>query len=77
MLSNHPGDTMNLIKTRRKDMGLTQEEFAELIGVDRVTVSRWERGTNRPVGLYAQAVADVLGISREEFLGQSRQYLTK
>lgn len=32
----------------REALGLTQAEIGERIGVDKMTVSRWERGTLRP-----------------------------
>lgn len=32
----------------REGLGLTQKEFGEGVGVDKMTVSRWERGTLRP-----------------------------
>ena len=32
------------IKNARKNLGLTQKEFAELIGVSKSTVERWESG---------------------------------
>jgi DNA-binding XRE family transcriptional regulator len=32
----------------REGLGLTQREFAERVNVDKMTVSRWERGTVRP-----------------------------
>ncbi len=32
----------------REALGMTQKEFAERIGVDKMTVSRWERGALRP-----------------------------
>lgn len=32
----------------REGLGLTQRTFGERIGVDKMTVSRWERGTMRP-----------------------------
>lgn len=34
----------------RMKLGLTQLEFAERLGVDPVTVSRWERGVSTPQG---------------------------
>ena len=32
----------------REALGLTQKELGERLGVDKMTVSRWERGTLRP-----------------------------
>ena len=36
------------IKELRKEKGITQEEFAEMLNVSGRTVSRWETGTNMP-----------------------------
>ncbi|MCK4661021.1 MAG: helix-turn-helix domain-containing protein [Phycisphaerae bacterium] len=36
------------ITTLREALGLTQKEMGERLGVDKMTVSRWERGTIRP-----------------------------
>ncbi len=36
------------IKTLRRTLGLTQSEMAERVGVDKMTVWRWERGKVRP-----------------------------
>jgi transcriptional regulator with XRE-family HTH domain len=33
---------------RRKALGLTQEDLAALLGVERTTVARWERGQTEP-----------------------------
>jgi transcriptional regulator with XRE-family HTH domain len=33
------------LRQRREALGLTQEQLAEILGVDIVTISRWERGT--------------------------------
>jgi DNA-binding transcriptional regulator YiaG len=32
----------------REALGLTQKEFGDKLGVDKMTVSRWERGALRP-----------------------------
>ncbi|MBI1851047.1 MAG: helix-turn-helix domain-containing protein [Planctomycetes bacterium] len=32
----------------RDALALTQKEMGELIGVNKLTISRWERGTLRP-----------------------------
>ena len=36
------------VVTLREALGMTQAEFTESIGVDKMTISRWERGTLRP-----------------------------
>ena len=36
------------VKQMREDNALTQEEFAEKVGVSHTTVSRWERGIQSP-----------------------------
>lgn len=43
--------TADEIKTLRKKMDLTQSEFANKVGVHKITVSRWERGEVGPSGL--------------------------
>ena len=36
------------LKELRKQKGLTQEQFAEIVNVSNRTVSRWENGNNLP-----------------------------
>jgi hypothetical protein len=36
------------ITTLREALGMTQQELAERLNVDKMSVSRWERGTIRP-----------------------------
>lgn len=38
----------NRIKKARKQEGLTQEQLAEVIGVSRSAISRWESGDMEP-----------------------------
>jgi DNA-binding transcriptional regulator YiaG len=38
------------IKRLREDMGLTQAQFAERLGLDRTSVSRMETGNQKPSG---------------------------
>lgn len=38
------------LKARREALGLSQEDAAERLGVDKDTVSRWERGRTKPAG---------------------------
>jgi transcriptional regulator with XRE-family HTH domain len=43
--------------------GYTQERFAEAVGVDRSTVSRWESGESTPLAWVRPKVASVLHVS--------------
>ena len=36
------------IQSRRKMVGLTQEQLAERLGVSRQTVTKWETGDSTP-----------------------------
>lgn len=41
-------DFSELIKQKRKNLGKTQYEFAELLGVSWITVWRWENNKGAP-----------------------------
>lgn len=43
-----PAPTPNYIRTLREALGLTQTALAERLGVDKMTVARWEWGKVRP-----------------------------
>jgi len=51
---------------RRKAVGYTQESFAEVLGIDRSTVVRWESGATEPTPAFRPKIADVLGLSVDE-----------
>jgi transcriptional regulator with XRE-family HTH domain len=48
---------------RRKAVGLSQEQLAERLGVDRSTVVRWERGETLPQPWLRPKIARVLQVS--------------
>jgi tetratricopeptide (TPR) repeat protein/transcriptional regulator with XRE-family HTH domain len=50
---------------RRKALGLTQEDLAGLLGVERSTVVRWERGENAPLPWIRPKLAGALRVSVE------------
>lgn len=64
------------VMERRKTLGLTQAEFAERIGADIVTVSRFERGSNLPSLLRLERIANALGMPLAELLSQSTNLCT-
>lgn len=51
------------IKVMRSEKGLSQEEFAEAVGVNRIAVSSWERGKNSPPAKTQRKIAEVLECS--------------
>lgn len=48
------------IKAARAQAGLTQRALAELVGVDTMAVSRWERGLHRPSPRLERRLAGIL-----------------
>lgn len=58
----------NKITAKRKDLGMTQSEFAEKLFVTRQTVSRWEAGTVMPDIEKIADIAKVLDVSCDYLL---------
>ena len=54
--------TPGYIKSLREALGLTQQQFGERIGVDKMTVWRWEQGR---VGPNPEAVKAIEALRRE------------
>ncbi|MYY06509.1 MULTISPECIES: helix-turn-helix transcriptional regulator [unclassified Streptomyces] len=54
---------------RRRTLGYSQEKLAELVGVDRTTVGRWERGTIQPQPAQRRRLALALEVSLHELDG--------
>ncbi|MGH3626807.1 MAG: helix-turn-helix transcriptional regulator [Sciscionella sp.] len=50
----------------RKTAGLTQERLAEVLGVERSTVVRWEAGTSEPQPWLWPKLGRALGVSRTQ-----------
>lgn len=57
------------IKALRKTRGLTQEQLAEKLGVQRATISNYEIGRRSPHIKELEKIADVLGVPLEYFGG--------
>ena len=62
------------ISRRRKELGLSQSEVAEKIGVSRNSYRSIEKGKTRLVSEFVEPLADVLDM--EELLFGSRTYST-
>lgn len=60
------------IASERKKAGLTQEQYAEKLGVSNRSVSRWENGKTIPdLSLFPQ-ICEIFGITIAELLNGSR-----
>jgi len=57
-----------IIKTKREELGMTQQEIAEKLFVSRQTVSRWESGSRCPDLITAKKIAIVLGITVDDLV---------
>ena len=61
----------DILKQLRQAKGMSQEEFASLLGTTKQVVSRYENGQRTPKITVAQKYAEVLGISLNELLGEN------
>ncbi len=59
------------LKQRRRALRLSQEQLAELTGVNQPQVSRWELGENDITGETLAALARALGTTSDWLLGLS------
>lgn len=61
-----------LVKVR-SDLGLTQEALGVAVGVDGMTVSRWERGESLPQRRFWQKLESVTGLPIVKIIGPTTQ----
>ena len=66
MIKNLP----SCIKSRRQNIGLTQKQLAELVGVTDVTICRWESGQREPIWSDFVKLCEVLGMELSWFIGK-------
>lgn len=57
------------VSVRREEVGLSQAELAERLGVSQQTVSRWESGLAIPQPQRVVALAKILDFEQERLLG--------
>ena len=62
---------MNRLKELREEKKITQQEVAEILGVNVKTVSRWEKGENEIKLAQANMLADYFNVSVPYLLGYS------
>ena len=63
----------NFLKSLRKEKELTQEQTAEIFGVSRRTVTRWETGTNMPDLDVLVEIADYYDVDLREIFDGERK----
>lgn len=63
----------SFIATLRKEQNLTQEQFAEKLGVSNRSVSRWENGNTLPDFSLMQDICEISGVTLPELLNGVRQ----
>jgi transcriptional regulator with XRE-family HTH domain len=59
-------EKVNVIEKRRTELGISQRKLAEMIGVERYSVSKWERGHRRPAPEVLSRLYLALGLDAEE-----------
>jgi len=57
-----------MIRKLRRDKGITQRELAEMLGVDRTAISKWEQGIAFPRGKTLIRLAEILECSTDDIL---------
>lgn len=64
---------MEKIRDLRKRKGWTQEEFGNMLGINKVTVSGYESGKRQPTPEMMAKMADLLGVSVDVLMGRSEE----
>lgn len=64
--------TANKLKTLRKEKGLSQDALAEMLGISRQSISKWERGESSPDTDNLLALAQVYGITVDEIINSDK-----
>jgi transcriptional regulator with XRE-family HTH domain len=62
----------NPLKQWRTEKNLSQSQAAELVGVDVMTLSRWERGAHLPHKSQWQKIEEKTGIKPADLIGHLR-----
>lgn len=63
----------SFLKELRKEKEITQEQFAEVLGVSGRTVSRWETGNNMPDISLLISIAEYFDVSIPEIINGERK----
>ena len=61
------------IKTKREQIGMTQAQFADALGVSRATVAMWESAHNYPRAEMLPNIANIFGCTIDELYADDRK----
>ena len=64
---------MNIIKRLREGAGMTQQQLADEMHVDRSAVAKWETGLSLPRIDRLRALAQRLGCTADELLAEIKR----
>lgn len=59
----------DIIRERRKELGITQKELADMLSISDKTVSRWESSNQMPDAILLPDLAEALNMSINELYG--------
>jgi transcriptional regulator with XRE-family HTH domain len=68
-----PGFMGNRLKDRRNELGMTQEQLADRVGIHKGRVSQYERNLIEPGAAILSKIAEQLNVSADYLLGLSDQ----
>ena len=63
---------MQIIRSKREAIGVTQQAMATALGVDRSTVTKWEAAGTYPRSSLFPKIADFLGCTIDELYAEDK-----
>lgn len=65
------------IKLLRKDLGLTQQEFADKLGIKRGAIANYEIGRNSPLDAVLTLICNIFNVNKEWLVNGMGEMYTK
>lgn len=65
-------DYQKAVKELRDKLIMTQQEFADYLGVSFASINRWENGTNKPTTVVKRKIVELCKINNIEL--ESKNY---
>ena len=67
----------SMIRDRRMELGITQRELADTVGITQAMLCQVERGTKQPSVIIGVAIADALRCTVYDLIGGDYEYRYK